>query len=105
MKAVEKFRDAPKILGDVRSLLGFLGYYRTYVRHFAKKLKPVYDLLKTNTGLVTDGGYTEGGYTEGYNKSTVVEWNSTLQGCADDVINTLQSPRVMAFPYFESQLV
>ena len=34
-KALQKFREAPKTVGDVRSLLGFLGYYRGYVRDFA----------------------------------------------------------------------
>ena len=69
-KALEKFRTAPKTLGDVRSLLGFLGYYRTYVRDFAKKLKPVYDLLKTDTEPVVNGR------KDGYNKKRVVEWKT-----------------------------
>ena len=30
--ALEKFRCPPKTIGELRSLLGFLGYYRCYVR-------------------------------------------------------------------------
>ena len=43
--ALDKFRTPPKTVGDVRSLLGFLGYYRCYIRDFSKKVKPLYDLL------------------------------------------------------------
>ena len=32
--ALEKFRCPPKTMGELRSLLGFLGYYRCYVREF-----------------------------------------------------------------------
>ena len=32
--ALEKFRDSPKTVGELRSLLGFFGYYRGYVKDF-----------------------------------------------------------------------
>ena len=44
--ALERFRVPPKTIGELRTLLGFLGYYRGYVRDFSKKFKPMYDLLK-----------------------------------------------------------
>ena len=44
--ALEKFRAPPKTVGELHSLLGFLGYYRCYVKNFSKILKPLYDLLK-----------------------------------------------------------
>ena len=106
VKALEKFRDAPKTVGDVRSLLGFLGYYRGYVRDFAKKLKPVYDLLKVEKG--GDGNVKPGPGrpgSKGYDKRKNVVWGPDLQSLVDDVINTLQSPKVMAFPDFESPFI
>ena len=45
-EALEKFRDPPKNVGELRSLLGFFGYYRCYVRDFAKIVKPLYNVLK-----------------------------------------------------------
>ena len=33
-------------VGELRSLLGFLGYYRCYVEIFSRKVKPLYDMLK-----------------------------------------------------------
>ena len=35
----------PQTVGDVRRLLGLLGYYRRHIKDFAKKTKPLYDLL------------------------------------------------------------
>ena len=43
---LEKFRTAPGNIGDLRSLLGFLGYYQCYVQDFSCKVKPLYDMLK-----------------------------------------------------------
>ena len=45
-EALEKFRTPPKNIRELRTLLGFLGYYRSYVRDFSKQFKPMYDLLK-----------------------------------------------------------
>ena len=101
VKALEKFKVAPKTVGDVRSLLGFLGYYRTYVRDFAKKLKPVYDLLKVEKG--EDDGKAKSG--KGYDKKKTVAWTSELQALVNEVIDILQSPAVMAFPDFESPFI
>ena len=107
-KALEKFRDPPKTVGDVRSLLGFLGYYRPYVRDFAKKLKPVYDLLKLNKQdgagdkVVQTGKKQEG---KRYDKRKAVVWTGELQGLVNDVIDILQSPQVMAYPDFHSPFI
>ena len=98
VKALDKFRVAPKSVGDVRSLLGFLGYYRNYVRDFAKILKPVYDLLKIDSGA-------SDGKKKSYDKHKTVNWSSDLQERVDTVITTLQSPTVMAFPDFESPFI
>ena len=39
--ALEMFRCPPKDVGELRSLLGFLGYYWSFVKDFAKRMKPV----------------------------------------------------------------
>ena len=103
VKALEKFREAPKTVGEVRSLLGFLGYYRGYVRDFATKLKPVYDLLKEEK----DDGDLSGKTAKkgGYNKKKAIVWGPELQKLVDDVIDTLRSPTVMAYPDFEKPFI
>ena len=47
--ALDKCKVPPTDIGQLRSLLGFLGYYRTYIKDFSRKLKPVYDLLQVNS--------------------------------------------------------
>merc|ERR1712074_31015 len=46
IEALEKCRVPPKTVGQLRSILGFLGYYRTYIRGLSIKMKPIYDLLQ-----------------------------------------------------------
>ena len=36
----------PKTVGEVRHLLGLLGYYRRYIRDFSRVTKPLFDLLQ-----------------------------------------------------------
>lgn len=106
VKALEKFRVAPKTVGEVRSLLGFLGYYRNYVKNFARKLKPVYDLLKTETGQSDkDADASKKSGKKGYDKRKTVDWSTSLQAMVDDVIDILQSPAVMAFPDYNAPFI
>ena len=37
--ALEKFKEAPKTVGDLRKLLGFVGYYRSFCEEFCKKVE------------------------------------------------------------------
>jgi hypothetical protein len=36
----------PKTVGEVRHLLGLLGYYRRYIQDFSRVAKPLFDLLQ-----------------------------------------------------------
>ena len=38
--ALERFREPPKTVGELRSLLGLFGYYRCYVKNFARHRHP-----------------------------------------------------------------
>ena len=108
-KALEKFRTPPKNVGEVRSLVGFLGYYRKYVRDFAKKMKPVYDLIKTEKESVKSKQnpslQLKSKIKSGYDKKRVVQWSSDLQKIVDNVIDTLKSPTVMAYPQFDTPFI
>ena len=108
-KALENFRVPPKNVGEVRSLVGFLGYYRNYVRDFAKKMKPVYDLIKTEKESVKSKQNPslklKSKIKSGYDKKRIVQWSSDLQKIVDDVIDTLKSPTVMAYPQFDTPFI
>ena len=99
-KALEKFRSPPTTIGELRSLLGFLGYFRCYVKDFSQKVKPMYDLLKGKvTGKVGKGkkGEKPG---QKYNSREKIEWGEVQQKVLDEMISYLMSPEVIAFPDF-----
>ena len=101
-KALEKFRIPPKTVGDLRSMLGFFGYYRNYVKDFAKSFKPLYDLLK-NRGKVPSTGKKS--KSSRLDSRSNIEWNSELQKVVDKTIDYLQSPEFLVFPDFNEPFV
>ena len=45
--AVTALKDAtPRTVGNIRKLLGLVGYYRRYIQGFSKIVKPLFDLLQ-----------------------------------------------------------
>ena len=94
--ALEKFRTPPETIGELRSLLGFLGYYRTYVKGFAAWVKPMYDLLRGKCKDKSKDEKKKGG--QSYNAKEKIGWNPELQKILDDLLDYLKSPEVMAYP-------
>ncbi len=94
---LEKFRTAPKNIVELRSLLGFFGYFRTYVKDFSRKVKPLYDLLK---GKGTAKKNSKSG--QSYDARERIEWNEERQKVVDELIDHLQSSEVMAYPDFKA---
>ena len=101
IEAIEKFREPPKTVGELRSLLGFMGYYRCYVKDFSRRVKPLYDLLKEEK---EPGEKVKGGKKPGKknNSKEPLSWSNTHQQILDEMITVLQSPEVIAYPDFES---
>jgi transposase InsO family protein len=105
IKALEKFRVAPNNVGEVRSMLGFLGYYRGHVKDFAKRMKPVYDLIKADKSSESPGPAKAKSGKTVYDKRRMVTWTAELQTIIDQIIDTLQSPEVMAYPDFDQPFI
>lgn len=50
LEAVRVLCDkTPQNVGEVRRLVGFLSYYRSYIQDFARLVKPIYELLQAST--------------------------------------------------------
>lgn len=77
---IDKFRNPPSTVGDLRSL-----YYRGFIKDYARKVKPLYDLL-TSVNKQDKGGK---------NSKCKRIWTGF-----DMMVTILQSPAVMAFPDF-----
>ena len=89
--ALNACKTPPKTVGNLRSLLVFLGYYRNFVNDFSRKLKPVYALLKKEEG--------QNGIKYLSSKKAI-EWGPHHQKIVNEVVEYLQSPEVIAFPDF-----
>ena len=99
--ALEKFRCTPKTVGELRRLLGFLGYYCCYVRDFSKVMKPLYSLLKTNDPVTSFNKKkpckVPGKPGQEYNKNKSIDWDERLQNILNNIIDYLKSPEVIAY--------
>ena len=104
--ALDKFRKPPETNGELRSLLGFLGYYRGYVQGFAMRVKPMYDLLNGRDGVEAaekpkkspKSAKSNKLSAKSYNSKEKITWNSELQKILDDLLDYLQSPQVISYP-------
>ena len=96
---VLKYR-APKTVGDVRQVLGFLSYYRSYVQDFSRIAQPLYDLLKVQSD--NPQSKPSRGKTKSPQQSsrTPVEWNEKHQQVLERLIDMLMEPPVLAYPDF-----
>ena len=89
VKALDKCKVPPKNVGDLRSIIGLLGYYRCYLKGFSRRLKPIYDLLQTGEGRATKK------HLETKRK---IEWKDEFQQVVNEMVAELKSPNVIAYP-------
>ena len=105
-KALEKFQEPPQNVGELRSLLGFLGYYRCYIKNFAKIVKPLYDLLKDDdVKKVVKKGKGVKRVGQKYDARGSISWSQDLQAIVDGLIEHLKSGEIIAFPDFDLPFV
>uniref|UniRef100_A0A8C1W1S2 ribonuclease H n=1 Tax=Cyprinus carpio TaxID=7962 RepID=A0A8C1W1S2_CYPCA len=95
----------PQTVGDVRRLLGFLGYYRPFIQDFSRVAKPIYDLLQTQPGATMQQ------YSQRKRKGpqmpsrTTVEWTSEHHKTLNLLIDMLVNPPILAYPDFNLPFV
>ena len=97
VSAVAALKDrSVNTVGDVRQLVGFLGYYRKYIPDFSRRAKPLYDLLgdEQKKQLKHKG--------QAPSKKKVV-WTEKHQKVLEELINILISRPVIAYPDFDRE--
>jgi len=97
VSAVTALKDrSVNTVGDVRQLVGFLGYYRKYIPDFSRRAKPLYDLLgdEQKKQLKHKG--------QAPSKKKVV-WTEKHQKVLEELINILISRPVIAYPDFDRE--
>ena len=103
-KALQALREEqPKTVGDVRQLLGMIGYFRKYIPSFSQRAKPLYELLKSPAPTADKPkNSTRSKKKNSAPSSTPIKWQEHHQDILDGLIDTLASPQVMAYPEFQA---
>ena len=101
----------PTCVGDVRKVLGLLGYYRQYLKDFSSRAKPLYDLLSVTTGTeeqrsgprpsISKKKSTKAKKSGQLPSRQPVTWTEHHQSILNALIDSLMEPPVMAYPNFK----
>ena len=98
---------------EVRQMLGFLSYYRSYIQGFSRIAKPLYELLAApptahipeNNVKVAKRGKTKKGKSGQLTSRTHVSWTDNHQQVLCYLIDKLSSPPILGYPDFNDPFV
>ena len=100
VEAITKLKQNPSNIGELRKLLGFLNYYRSSIRDFSRKAKPLYDLLAEPKEKITKQKRASSNKKRQKPSSQPIIWTEQHQNILENLIESLKSPEIMAFPDF-----
>lgn len=106
-------KKEPKTVGEVRTLLGFLSYYRSFIQDFSRIAKPLYELLQNpKEKLVVKVAKTSQSKQKVRNETkaqmpsrTPIQWTSEHQAIVSKFIEMLTNPPILAYPDFDLPFV
>lgn len=107
---------APTTVGELRRVMGFLSYYRTYIPHFSRIAQPLYQLLSTPPDPTPPGSQNRGKVRATRLKGnltlkaratrqkgnhpphTPIQWTESHQGTVNSLIDKLIEPPILGYP-------
>ena len=89
IEAVSKW-PTPKTVYDVRSFLGFVGYYRRFIKNFSRISKPIREVI---TGLENQSKRTA--------KKTYIEWTDAADTAFEHLKAMCVSTPILAYPDYQ----
>ena len=100
-------KSNPCTVGEVRKLLGRLGYYRRYIPNLARMAYPVYQLLQSDPDNVarTVRGNKQHSKRGSVPSSTPVVWGEQHQKTLEKLLDHLTSAPVLGYPDFSQPFV
>ena len=101
VEAVITLKDsAPCTVGEVRRLLGLLGYYRRYIQNFARIAHPLFHLLQAASEDVAKSAHkTKQRLNHGsVPSSRPVVWMEQHQKAVETLLDHLLSPPILGYP-------
>lgn len=95
----------PKNVGEVRALLGFLGYYRPFIQDFSRLARPLFKLIEGPSEPSSADNSLKSTKTKpkvsksGQLQSKVpVQWTSEQSAVVSHLVDMLTSPPILAYP-------
>ena len=89
IEAVSKW-PTPRTVYDVRSFLGFVGYYRRFIKNFSKITKPIREVI---TGLENQSKRAA--------KKTYIEWSDAADTAFEQLKAMCVSTPILAYPNYQ----
>ena len=80
----------PQTVYDVRSFLGFVGYYRRFIKNFSKIVQPIREVI---TGLENQ--------SKGTDKKTTIEWTEAANSAFEHLKELCVSAPILAYPDYQ----
>ena len=96
VEAITKLKQNPSNIGELRKL----NYYRSSIRDFSRKAKPLYDLLAEPKEKITKQKRVSSNRKRQKPSSQPIIWAEQHQNILENLIESLKSPEIMAFPDF-----
>ena len=92
----------PATMGEVRALLGFLSYYRSFIQDFSRLARQLFELLQGTRvpGKVSTSKVAKGKINCQLPSRTPVQWTAEHSEVVGAIIQRLTSPPVLAYPDF-----
>ena len=110
-KAVLALKETnPKTVGDVRKLLGLLGYYRKYIQDFSRIAQPLFKLLKAPGAKTSrhpnqsERHSQKGNETQASSRHAIV-WTQEHQGVLEKLVDCLANPPILGYPDYDFPFV
>ncbi|CAC5417220.1 unnamed protein product [Mytilus coruscus] len=94
----------PKTIGELRNILGFVGYYRKYILNFSKRLKQIYNLLKVNDKS-HQKSKIKGKSTNQASSGTKIKWLKEHNMILSEVIDCSVKPNIMVYPQYQKPYI
>ena len=89
IEAVTKW-PTPRTVYDVRSFLGFVGYYRRFIKNFSKITKPIREVI---TGLENQ--------SKRAGKKTYIEWTDIADSAFETLKTMCVNTPILAYPDYQ----
>ena len=82
----------PQNVGDIRHVLGLLGYHRRHIQDFSRRAKPISDLLLETR-------------SEKSSKKQKVVWSDACKSALESLITDISAPPILSYPDFDKEFI